>query len=190
VSPDRVRAVVLAAGEGRRVGGPKQLATVGGRPLLLHAVELARPFDPVVVLGARADLVRPVVPLDVDVVVAHDWSEGQAASLRTGVAELEEDVDWALVLLADMPYLTREVVDAVLAARVAGDPVDAVRATYDGRPGHPVLLGRAVLDAVPELHGDTGARDLLSRFRVRTVEAAHLCDPTDIDTPDQLERPR
>ena len=48
---------------------------------------------------------------------------------------------------------------------------------------------RAVLDAVPDLHGDTGARELLGRFRVREVEAAHLCDPTDIDTPDQLEDP-
>jgi molybdenum cofactor cytidylyltransferase len=186
---DVVRAVVLAGGEGRRFGGPKQLATVDGKALVLHAVDLARPWDPVVVLGARADRIRPVLPLDVDVVIAHDWAEGQSASLRTGVAELDPDVDWALVLLADMPYLTREAVEAVLAARDGDEPVDAVRATYDGRPGHPVLLGRAVLDAVPDLHGDTGARELLARFRVRTLEAAHLCDATDIDTPDQLERP-
>lgn len=186
---DAVRAVILAAGEGRRFGGAKQLATVDGKALVLHAVELARPWDPVVVLGARADRIRPVLPLDVDVVVAHDWSEGQSASLRTGVAELDPGIDWALILLADMPYLTREAVQAVLDARDDGEPADAVRATFDGRPGHPVLLGRAVLDAVPGLHGDTGARELLARFRVRTIEAAHLCDPTDIDTPDQLEPP-
>jgi molybdenum cofactor cytidylyltransferase len=179
------RAIILAAGEGRRFGGPKQLAVVRGRPLLTHVVELARPWDPVVVLGAHADRVRPLVPLDVDLVLAPDWREGQAASLRAGAGEVPADAEWALVLLGDQPFLTREVIDAVLAAR--GPDVDAVRATYDGRPGHPVLLGAAVLAAVPELRGDTGARDLLGRFRVREVEAAHLCDPTDIDTPDQLE---
>jgi CTP:molybdopterin cytidylyltransferase MocA len=181
----RVRAVVLAAGEGRRFGGPKQLALVEGRPLVARAVELAAPWDPVVVLGARAGDVRAAVPAGVEVVVAQDWAEGQAASLRAGVAALGPDVGWALVLLADMPFLTVAAVEAVLAAR--GDDVDAVRATYDGRPGHPVLLGRAVLAAVPGLRGDTGARELLSQVRVRAVEAAALADPTDIDTPDQLE---
>jgi molybdenum cofactor cytidylyltransferase len=173
--------LILAAGEGRRFGAPKQLALLDGRPLLAHVVAVAAPWDPLVVLGARAEQIRPVV--DARVVVCEDWAEGQAASLRTGVAALG-DVDWALVLLGDQPFLTRQVIEGVVAAR---EGVDAVRATYDGRPGHPVLLGRAVLAAVPSLRGDTGARDLLSRFDVRTFEAGHLCDPTDIDTPDQLE---
>jgi len=182
---DRVRAIVLAAGEGRRFGGPKQLAEVGGRPLVAHALALAAPFDPLVVLGARAALIRPVVADAAQVVLAEDWAEGQAASLRAGVAALGDGVDWALVLLADQPFLTPAVVEGVLAARDPG--VDAVRAVFDGRPGHPVLLGRRVLAEVPSLRGDTGARDLLSRFRVRAFEASPLCDPTDIDTPDQLE---
>jgi CTP:molybdopterin cytidylyltransferase MocA len=179
-----VGCIVLAAGAGRRFGGPKQLAVLDGRPLIAHVVELARPYEPVVVLGAHAAEVRPAVT-GARVVVCEDWAEGQAASLRAGVAALGPGVAWALVLLADQPFLTREVLGGVVAAR--GDDVDAVRATYGGVPGHPVLLGRAVLDAVPDLRGDVGARDLLARFRVRTWEAGHLCDPTDIDTPDQLE---
>jgi len=174
--------LVLAAGESRRFGSAKQLALVDGRPLLEHVLALAAPWDPLVVLGAHAGEVR--ARLDVGRhVVADDWAEGQAASLRAGVAGLG-DVQRVLVLLGDQPFLTQEVI-----AEVLGLGGDAARATYDGHPGHPVVLGRRVLDAVPALRGDAGARNLLGGFDVRTFEAGHLCDPTDIDTPDQLEVP-
>ena len=62
----------------------------------------------------------------------------------------------------------------------------AVRATYDGAPGHPVLLERRLLDHVRELSGDTGARDLLLGDHVRVWECGRLCDPIDIDTPERL----
>lgn len=174
---------MLAAGEARRFGSPKQLALLDGRPLLAHVLDLAAPYDPLVVLGAHASEILARVDVG-EHVIADAWAEGQAASLRAGVAALG-DVDRVLVLLGDQPFLTREVIDAVLA--VSTPPTPAARATYNGVPGHPVVLGRAVLATVPDLRGDTGARDVLARFRVRTVEAAHLCDPTDIDTPDQLE---
>ena len=177
----------MAAGLGRRFGGPKQLAEVGGVPLVARAIAVAAPWRPLVVLGARADDVAAAVPPGVETVVAGDWAEGQSASLRAGVAALGPAEDWALVLLADMPFVTREACDAVIAA--ASPEVDAVRAVYDARPGHPVLLGRTVLDAVPALRGDTGARKLLQRVRVAAVDCSGLADPTDIDTPDQLEVP-
>ena len=63
---------------------------------------------------------------------------------------------------------------------------DAVRATYDGAPGHPVVLSRRVMDAAGELEGDAGARDLLARFRVRDWEAGHLASAADIDTREEL----
>lgn len=177
--------LILAAGEGRRFGAAKQLALVDGRPLLEHVLALAAPWDPLVVLGARAKEILARIDVGRHV-IAPDWAEGQAASLRAGVAALG-DVDRALVLLGDQPFLTQEVIAEVLAISVP--PTHAARATYDGRPGHPVVLGRRVLDAVPALRGDAGARNLLGSFDVRTFEAGHLCDPTDIDTPDQLEVP-
>jgi CTP:molybdopterin cytidylyltransferase MocA len=123
----------------------------------------------------------------VRIVECTGWDEGQAASLRAGVAALGS-VEAVVVLLGDMPFVTRDVIDGVIAA---WDPAecDAVRATYRGRPGHPVLLGRPVLDAVASLRGDVGARELFDSgaFRVREWEAGDLCDPTDIDTPEQLE---
>jgi len=81
--------------------------------------------------------------------------------------------------------VTPEAIEAVMAA--VGDDVDAVRATYGGEGGHPVVLSRALLDRVPSLHGDVGARDLLRDARVRPVEALHLARPDDVDTPEELE---
>jgi molybdenum cofactor cytidylyltransferase len=176
--------IVLAAGAGRRFGGPKQLAPLDGRPLLQHVVDAA-PDPLTVVLGAHADAVRSAIDFDgVSVVVCDDWEEGQAASLRAGVAAVGP-VDTAVVLLGDMPFVTPQVIVGALDHLTR--PWDAVRTLYAGEPGHPVVLGRRVLAAVPELHGDVGARDLLRSFRVREWEAGHLGDPTDIDTREQLE---
>ena len=171
------RALILAAGEGRRFGGPKQLAEVHGRTLLAHVLAMAAPWDPLVVLGARADEILASVDVG-EHVVAPDWARGQSASLRAGIAALG-DVDRAIVLLGDQPWITREAVEAVLAA--GGE---AARATYGGEPGHPVVLGRRVLDRAGELHGDAGFRTILTGATL--VPAEHLCDPTDIDTPEDL----
>jgi len=181
-----VGGLVLAAGEGRRFGGPKQLATLDGAPLLVHALRAVAALDPVVVvLGARAEEVRGAVPAGVArVVVAPDWAEGQAASLRAGVAALGA-VDAVVVVLADQPGITPAAVAAALAAR---DPArfDAVRAVYGDAPGHPVVLERALLARVPALRGDEGARGLLRGARVRALDLTGLADPRDVDTPEEL----
>lgn len=187
-APPVVGGLIMAAGGGRRFGGPKQLAELAGRPLLEHALlaMLAVPaIDPVlVVLGARAREVRAGVDLHgVEVVECPKWGEGQAASLRAGVEALGR-VDAAVVTLGDQPFITPQVIAGVLDGASARN--DAVRATYDGRPGHPVLLGRGLLDRVAELRGDVGFRDLLDGARVRRFEAGHLCDPSDVDTPEAL----
>jgi molybdenum cofactor cytidylyltransferase len=183
-----VGGLVLAAGEGRRFGGTKQLAPLGGRPLLEHAVEamLAVPaiWPVVVVLGHEADAIRAQADLgDAEVVVCDGWREGQAASLRCGIAALGP-VDAAIVTLGDQPFITPQVIAGVLDLHAA----DAVRATYGGEPGHPVLLSRRLLDRASELEGDVGFRPLLEGARVRRFEAGHLCDPTDIDTREELAR--
>ena len=175
--------IVLAAGAGRRFGGPKQLAPVGGRPMLAGVVETATAAldRVVVVLGAHAAQILAALPW-LPHVLCEDWAEGQSASLRTGVAALG-DREPIMVLLGDQPFLGARVIEAMPPL----DGHDAVRATYGGVPGHPVLLGPAVLAEVPALRGDAGARELLGRFRVLAWEAGDLADPTDIDTPADLE---
>jgi molybdenum cofactor cytidylyltransferase len=181
-----IGALVLAAGEGRRFGGTKQLAPTGGRPLLEHALAAVTAVSPrVVVLGHAADEIRARVDLQgARPVVCERWQDGQSASLQHGLAALG-DVDAVLVLLGDQPGITPEAVAAVLGA---GGDEEAVRATYDGVPSHPVLLRRPLLGRAGELRGDTGFRDLLEGARVRAVEVGHLADPADIDTPEELAR--
>ena len=130
--------IVLAAGEGKRFGGVKQVARLDGRPLLEHAVRsmLAVPsISPVVVvLGAHAAEVQEAVDLSgTDVVICEQWADGQSASLQAGVAALG-DVEAAVITLGDQPFISAEVIAGVLDHR--GRHL-AVRATYDGDAGPP-----------------------------------------------------
>ena len=116
-------------------------------------------------------------------VVAEDWSEGMGASLRAGLRALAgSDAVAAVVMLVDLPDVTAEVVRHV-AARVTG-PGQLARASYAGRPGHPVVIGRdhwvAAADSVA---GDQGARDYLASHGVVDVECGDLATGRDRDSP-------
>ena len=185
-----VAGLVLAAGAGTRFGGRKQLAELDGRPLLDHALAAmaSAPVEPVtVVLGADADAIRAAVDMHgAEPIVCHEWDEGQSASLRMGIDALERaGAEAVVVTLGDQPRIAARAIAAVVAARAPGE-ADAVRATYDGRPGHPVLLERSLFDAVHDLRGDTGARAVLGSARVVDVPCDGLGDPADVDTPDDL----
>lgn len=183
-----IAGLILAAGEGRRFGGPKQLAELEGRPLIEHAVETMRAVSAleriVVVLGAHAEAVRGGADLaGTDTVVAANWADGISASLRAGVAAVS-DADAALITLGDQPLITPRVVSGVLGLAACGAP--AARATYGGRPGHPVLIRRELFGEVEQLRGDSGARGLLERAGVREIECGRMASADDVDTPADL----
>lgn len=179
---------MLAAGAAERFGGRKQLAELDGRPLLEHAlaaVAAAALDSTVVVLGADADEILARVRLHgARPVVCRDWDEGQAASLRAGV-EAVGAAAAAVVVLGDQPRISPRAIERVLAARGAGTL--AVRATYDGVAGHPVVLERALFGSIARLRGDKGARALLAEVAVRDVACDGLGRPDDVDTPEQLD---
>jgi molybdenum cofactor cytidylyltransferase len=181
--------IVLAAGEGRRFGGPKQLAKLRGRPLLEYAIEAQSRVPAiervVVVLGAYAERVRRDVDfLDAEPLVCEKWAEGQAASLRTGLDQFE-DAEAVIVTLGDQPGITPQVV--AMMVDCADSSVLAARAVYEGRPGHPVLIKRALFPLLQDLRGDVGARRVLERVSTDEIEAAHICNPRDIDTREDLD---
>ena len=186
----RIGGLVLAAGEARRFGSPKQLALLGGRPLLEHALlamARARSVDvAVVVLGAHAAAVRSAIDLHgAEPLVCADWAEGQSASLRAGVGALAERVEAIAVILGDQPLIDPRAIDRVVAAR-DGAAV-ALRASYGGRPGHPVLVERGLFGATMSLRGDLGARELLAGAAVRLVPCDGLGDDLDVDLREQLD---
>jgi len=176
------------------MGRPKALVELDGEPLVVRALRAlaeggAAPL--VVVLGARVDEVRAVLPAGVRAVEAPDWADGMGVSLRAGLAALEgagpegTAVDAAVVHLVDLPGVTAGAVARLVA--VGGHDVLA-RAAYGGRPGHPVLLGRAHWAGVRAAAvGDAGARGYLAgRADVALVECGDLADADDVDTPEQL----
>jgi molybdenum cofactor cytidylyltransferase len=188
-----VAGVVLAAGEGRRFGGGKQLADLDGRPLLEHALasSAAVGLEPrMVVLGATADRILATVELHGhEVVVCPDWHEGMAASLRAGVsAARAAGADAILVTLGDQPLVGAEAIARVLNARGGPDGTSrAIRASYDGVPGHPALLESSVFDALLALQGDEGARGVFKSAGTHLVACEDVAVPTDVDEVGDLE---
>ena len=179
--------LILAAGAGTRFGEePKQLAQLDGRPLLDHAIAaqcgVAALERISVVLGAFAEQILERVDFGrAEPVVCERWHDGQAASLRRGIEHLSEraHLTKVIVTLGDQPRMTSELI-----ARFLGEPPGA-RAVYDGRPGHPVVLGPVQMRAIGGLHGDWGARGLLHGGK--TIECGQLRSALDVDTPEDLE---
>ena len=167
----RVAAVVLAAGAATRFGSPKQRLLL---PRVLDRLA-ASPVDEVVVVegayGLRAESTRASVRL----VHCANWERGPGASLRCGLSALGEDVEAALVIMADGPELAPEAVARVIQSwRAEGG--DVVAASYGGQRGHPLLAARAVWGDVP----DAGLRVLEPRL----VPCDDLGAPGDVDTPE------
>ncbi|MGE0027803.1 MAG: NTP transferase domain-containing protein [Thermoleophilia bacterium] len=183
-----VVALVLAAGAGTRMGRPKQLLPVGGRPMLQHVVDAAAAGglgEVVVVLGHDAGAVAGAValPPGARTVVNDRHEEGQATSLAAGLAAMPADAAAALVLLGDQPEVRPEAIRAVVAARRPDGP-PMLRAAYRGRPGHPVLLERALWRQAMDLRGEGGGRVLAARDpgALGLVEVGGD-PPEDVDTP-------
>ena len=186
-----VAGLILAAGEGKRFGPePKLTADLGGRPVLEHAIRaqsaVAELERVVVVVGARAEQVLERIELGrAEAMVCADWAQGQAASLRCGVEFLigKAGAERVVVTLGDEPLVGSTVV-----RRFAGEPA-GTRAVWNGRPGHPVVLGREHLEGIRELRGDQGARGLLGGGR--EIECADMGGAgLDIDTREDLESVR
>lgn len=180
--------LVLAAGAGRRYGGPKALAsTADGTPWLHLAVAALRAGGcarVLVTLGAGASDVLPLVPRGVEPVLVPGWDEGIAASLRHGLgAAGRHGADAVVVVTVDTPTMPAEAVRRIVSA-AGPEPTDAlVQAVYGGRPGHPVLIGRPHVPAVAaDVSHDVGARPYLLANAAREVECGDLWDGVDVDT--------
>lgn len=169
--------LVLAAGEGRRFGGPKAPYVLDGERLVDRAVRVLREGGcgpVVVVLGAW---VGPVDDADV-VVVNADWATGMGSSLRLGLQTLAgTEAERVVVTLVDLPGLTGAAV-----GRLVDEASNLAQATYDGERGHPVLLARAHWDGVAATaQGDRGARAYLAARDVTLVEVGDLAGGDDLD---------
>ncbi len=171
--------LVLAAGEGRRFGGPKAPFVYEGERLVDRAVRMCHEAgcDPVfVVVGAWIDDVP-----EAKVVVNDSWREGMGSSLRAGLAAAmsEPDIDRVLVTLVDLPGMTAQALE-----RVAASESSIAQGCFAGDRGHPVLLGREHWAAAMAMaQGDRGARDYLRAHheQIACIEIGDVASGSDLD---------
>ncbi len=193
----RIAAVILAAGQSRRMGQTnKLLAEIDGQAMVnrvVAAVHASRAESIIVVIGHEADKLRAAIGDDgVRFVDNPDYAKGLSTSLARAIAELDDTIDGVVVCLGDMPRVTAAAIDRLIAAF---DPLEG-RAicvpTHNGKRGNPMIFARRFFDEVREISGDFGARQLTGAYPELTCEVEMTEDGVllDIDTPSALARIR
>jgi molybdenum cofactor cytidylyltransferase len=189
----RIGAIVLAAGQSRRMGPQnKLLERVDDIPMVAHAVEAAckSGAEPVVVVTGheRERVVETLAGFDVQFVHNPDYSSGLSGSLSRGLAALTPDVEGAIVCLGDMPRVNVSHLDRLIAAF---DPVEGRSIcvpTSQGKRGNPVLFGERFFAEMKDVRGDVGARHLIGEYadEVCEVEMGDAAVLLDVDNPNAL----
>jgi molybdenum cofactor cytidylyltransferase len=191
-----IAAIVLAAGQSRRMGRPKQFQTIDGEPMVVRAVRTAlasEAAEVLVVTGAHADDVAEVLqPLQAGagdrlrIIVNPAYASGQASSIRTAIAALASDRAAALFLLVDQPFVTQALLGRLIEVWRQGAPL-AASAVGEEIRGAPAIFDRTLFAELLELTGDTGARPLFQKYQQQLVRVPTTADELrDIDTPEDL----
>ena len=193
--PMTIPAIILAAGASRRLGQPKQLVNIGGETLLERALRLAKESGaaPVLaVLGANFAAICAAVSFEGVIPVLNDqWEHGMSTSIRAGLNEAEvraPGTSAVLVMACDQPRLSAKHLRALLAAYTARPTPSIVASMYAGVHGIPAVFPRIAFGGLRSLHGDRGARRLLSKPPCDVIALPFVGGEVDIDLPSDLEQ--
>jgi CTP:molybdopterin cytidylyltransferase MocA len=174
--------VVLAAGSASRFGALKQVAELHGRPLVSWPVRAALQAgieQVLVTVGHGAPLVQAALAgLPVTFVQVADWERGLGASVQAGLAAAGTDHD-VMVLLADQPGIGEAAIRRLVETAPSGE--DAVRASFEGRPSHPVLVRSHTLSRIGQLRGDRGLSQVLADASLRLIACDDIATDRDVD---------
>jgi len=189
-----IAGLILAAGESSRMGTPKATLAYRGHTFLELIVQTLREGGLeriVVVLGHQAEDIQQQVKLEAaQVVVNPDYRSGQTSSLQAGLrALIADDLEAVLLCLVDHPAVSAETVRRIVATfRQRGAPV--VIPTYQGRRGHPALIGRQLFEELLGLAGDAGADSVVRRYHPATQFVAVEDEGIvmDVDDPESYQR--
>jgi nicotine blue oxidoreductase len=187
----RVQAIVLAAGEGRRVGGPKALLRLGEESFAgacVRALRAGGADGVIVVAGCRADEVAALLPVDVSVVRNERWPSGMLSSALLGIDAAERaGADAVLLHPVDHPLLEPATVAGVIAALRGGAAIAVP--SHAGRRGHPGGFARETWPAIRAAPEESGVRSVLRDHPWWIVHVPAGPDAlAGIDTPEDLER--
>jgi molybdenum cofactor cytidylyltransferase len=184
-----VTAIVLAAGTSSRMGRPKQLLPYEGKSLVRRAVEAAigsKARQTIVVTGAaNNDVDAELAGLAVMLVHNPEYADGMSTSLRAGLRAVRPEVDAVVVMLADQPFVTSEIVDQLIDLHEQSNAV-VVRPRYGEVPGNPVLWDQRAFDQLMAQEGDQGGRSLLRKYasEIAWLDLPDQGQQTDVDTPE------
>jgi molybdenum cofactor cytidylyltransferase len=181
--------LVLAAGASTRLGQPKQLVKLGGRPALHIVVSNAASLAGhavTVVVGAQAkDMTHLLAHSPASVIVNRNWEEGLGSSLRFGVASLPPACDAVLILLGDQVAVSADDLRR-LASAWKGEESLIAASVYGQRVGVPAIFPRLCFSELAELRGDQGARSVIERNSYRLIRVPMAAAAIDLDTPEDL----
>jgi len=191
----RIAALVLAAGQSRRMGTlNKLLIEIDGVPMVRGVVEMLRQYraDPIVVVTGheRERVAAALKDLSVTLVHNPNFAQCLSTSLKVGMASLGADIDGALVCLGDMPRVSATEVDRLIGAFNPVEGRGIVVPTRNGKRGNPVLWSQRFFAEMSQVAGDVGARHLIGAYPEMVAEVEMEDDGvlTDIDTPQALAK--
>jgi len=192
-----ISAIVLAAGESKRMGQTKLLLPWQGKTLLEHVLDTlltSQVNEVILVLGHDADRILQKVPTQkIKVVINPDYKEGMSSSILKGLMAMDEKAEAFLTVLADQPGITKEILNRLIHGFQKTRPEkNIVLPTYLGARGHPVLFSTKYKKEALRLRGDVGARQVLVDHPEDILEVEVDSDAvlSDIDTPEDYRDQR
>ncbi|SDL87943.1 NTP transferase domain-containing protein [Bacillus sp. OK048] len=167
----KIGAIILAAGLSKRMGQPKLLLPLKGKPMFRYPLELAirNQLDPICLIGGQhsktfeteaADL------LNVDYIWNPNYEEGMSTSLKMGIQHLKEETDAVFIFLADQPFVPDLVIQSMIEQYRNG--IRIVRPVYQGDLGHPILIDKSLFKEFQNITGDQGGKEIIKKYKNQT----------------------
>jgi len=190
-----ISAIVLAAGESKRMGQNKLLLPWQGKTILegvLDALLNSQVEEVILVLGHEAERIREKVPAQkIKIVSNSDYKKGMSTSIRQGLMALDESAKAFIIVLGDQPGISREIFNRLIREFQQNYPhKNIVVPSYRGTRGHPVLFSTKYMKEALQLQGDVGCRQILADHPedILTVQVNTEAVLFDIDTPEEYEK--
>ena len=197
LSQNHTAGIILAAGTSTRLGRPKQLLMIDGKPMLARVIQCALQSEldhTVVVLGHQAAEIQKVLKSELnhpklEIVVNRNFRSGLAGSLKTGLTRVMADFSATMILLADHPFQETFIINTILNRYKNSDKAICVP-VHRGRRGHPVILNQRFYAEMMSLCGDIGAREIIENHpeQLTLVELESARSFMDIDSEEDLAR--